>query len=86
MTKPHFRLRLVKEDRPLAPLSRAEKVAKAIDFLRSRNRYVLDKGAIRPKWGVAGEPKRNAQRVSYRSVPTLMERFAETISTLWSGK
>ncbi len=45
MSKPHFRLRLVKEDRPLRPLSRAEKLESAIAFLRERRIYVLDKGS-----------------------------------------
>ena len=86
MTKPHI-LRLVPAAaRPLANLSRAEKLHNAIGWLRQRGRYVLDQGSTAPKWGVAGEPKRVAQRLTYRSAPTLIERFAETISTLWSGQ
>lgn len=57
MVKPHLRLRLVKpRERPLAPLSRAEKLAQAIGWLRQRGRYVLDTGTPKPKWGVPGDP------------------------------
>lgn len=57
--KPRIRLRLVTPaNRPLGPLSRAEKLAKAIAFLRARNRYVLDKGSERPAWGVPGTPRK----------------------------
>ena len=50
------RLRLVpSQDRPLGPLTRAEKLALAIAYLRDRNLYVLDRWARRPQWGVAGE-------------------------------
>lgn len=80
MSKPRIKLRLV----PPAPAT--DKLASAIAYLRERNLYVLDKGARKPKWGIAGEPKREHQRVIYRAAPTVMERFAETISTLWSGK
>jgi len=52
MGKPRIRLRLVAKERPLAALSRAEKLASAIGWLRSRNRYVLDTDSVRPKWGV----------------------------------
>ena len=48
--KPHLRLVRVKQ-RPLANLSRAEKLANAIAYLRSRNRYILD-GATKPDWGI----------------------------------
>lgn len=34
------------------PQTRAEKLAAAIGYLRSRNLYVLDKGAQKPSWGV----------------------------------
>lgn len=51
MTKPHLRLVRVKA-RPLAALSRAEKLANAIAFLRARNRYVLDAHSRRPAWGI----------------------------------
>ena len=43
MTKPHLRLVRVKE-RPLATLTKAEKLANAIAFLRERRIYVLDRG------------------------------------------
>lgn len=53
MTKPRMKLRLVPSiERPLAVLSRAEKLAHAVAWLRSRNRYVLDVGSRRPAWGV----------------------------------
>lgn len=39
------------------PASRADKLAAAIGWLRSRNRYVLDRGAKKPGWGVPGQPK-----------------------------
>ena len=60
MTKPRIRLRIVPkpEERPLAPLTRAEKLASAIAFLRERGAYVLDKGARRPSWGVPGSPRK----------------------------
>lgn len=51
------RLRLVTPARPLAHLSRAEKLSKAIAYLRERNLYVLDIGAQAPKWGVPGRGK-----------------------------
>ncbi len=58
MVKTRMKLRLVTPaERPLAPLSRAEKLAKAIGWLRARNRYVLDQGASKPGWGVPGLPK-----------------------------
>jgi hypothetical protein len=58
--KPHFRLRLVRQqERPLAPLTRAEKLAQAINFLRSRNRYILDQGAAKPAWGRPGMPHKD---------------------------
>ena len=34
----------------------AEKLAKAILYLRSRNLYVLDKGSKKPGWGTPGAP------------------------------
>ncbi len=50
------RLRIVREpERPLAALSRAEKLAKAIAYLRQRGKYVLDIGSAKPRWGVCGE-------------------------------
>ena len=50
--KPRMKLRLVPASaRPLGPLSRAEKLVKAIAWLRGRRRYVLDPGTPRPKWG-----------------------------------
>lgn len=51
MSKPRFKLRLVTQDRPLAKLSHAEKLASAIAYLRSRNRYILDRTA-KPAWGI----------------------------------
>lgn len=56
MSKPRFKLHLVPKQRPLAALSRAEKLAAAIGYLRGRNRYVLDAGSRRPAWGVPGDP------------------------------
>ena len=57
--KPRMKLRLVAPvERPLGPLSRAEKLAKAIAWLRARNRYVLDKGSEKPQWGVPGTPRK----------------------------
>lgn len=53
---PHLRL-VQPADRPLANLSRAEKLAKAIAYLRERNLYVLDRGTRAPKWGVPGRGK-----------------------------
>lgn len=53
--KPRIRLRLVPQQRPLGPLTRAEKLAKAIAFLRTRGRYVLDAGSPKPRWGKAHE-------------------------------
>ena len=54
--KVRFKLRIVpRESRPLANLSRAEKLAKAIAFLRERNRYILDQRTQRPAWGVPGD-------------------------------
>ena len=51
------RLRLVRPAlRPLAKLSRAEKLAAAIAYLRRRGIYVLDQDTPRPKWGVPGAP------------------------------
>ncbi len=56
--KPHFRLRLVApKERPLAPLSRAEKLAQAKAYLQRRGIYILDKGTPKPQWGVPGTPK-----------------------------
>ena len=50
------RLRLVRSgERPLAKLSRAEKLAAAIAYLRRRNKYVLDRGTPAPKWGIPGK-------------------------------
>ena len=55
--KPRIRLRIVAPaERPLAPLTRAEKLVAAVAWLRSRGRYVLDQGSRQPKWGVPGEP------------------------------
>ncbi len=79
MSKPRIKLRVVSDAPPV------DKLSAAIAYLRARNLYVLDAGSKAPKWGVAGEPERNNARVSYRAAPTIMERFAETISTLWSG-
>ena len=60
--KPHLRLRLVRSPRPLGPLTRAEKLAVAIKFLRERGLYVLDIGARRPKWGTPNElPKEDTR-------------------------
>ena len=85
--KPHIRLRLVPSaERPLGPLSRAEKIAKAIAFLRSRNRYVLDIGSEKPKWGHPGEPPRALPAVEQRGMPTFFERIAERLANAWSGK
>ena len=91
--KPRIKLRVVPpavqrpaEHIPVPVLSDAEKLAEAIAWLRQRGRYVLDRGTPAPKWGVAGEPKRVPQRIIYRSAPTIMERFAETISTLWRAQ
>lgn len=50
--KPRIRLRLVAADRPLAALTRAEKLAAAIGWLRSRNCYVLDANSRKPGWGI----------------------------------
>ena len=50
VVKPHIKLRLV--PRPLAKLSRAEKLANAIAWLRARNRYVMDANSRRPSWGI----------------------------------
>ena len=63
MSKPHFRLRLVKpRERPLAPLSRAEKLANAKVYLQQRGIYVLDRGTPRPKWGTPNElPKEDTR-------------------------
>ena len=47
-------------DRPLANLSKAEKIAQAIGYLRSRGLYVLDQGTPRPKWGISGEVPKDA--------------------------
>ena len=52
----NIHLRLVpSQDRPLGPLTRAEKLALAIAYLRDRNLYLLDRDTHRPNWGVAGE-------------------------------
>jgi hypothetical protein len=40
-----------KSERPLGPLTIAEKRAKAIAYLRKQGIYVLDRGARKPKWG-----------------------------------
>ncbi len=61
--KPHLRLIRVKE-RPLGPLTRAEKLAKAIGWLRSRNRYILDQGAKQPGWGIPGSVKKQCLQFS----------------------
>ena len=50
-----FRLRLVKPterapDKPLRVLTMAEKRLRAIQWLRSRNKYVLDRNSVAPKW------------------------------------
>ena len=82
MTKPNFKLRLVPRSRPLAALSRAEKIAAAIGYLRSRGRYVLDAGSRRPSWGVPGDPTVKPQKVNYRSAPTFFGRIAEMIKAL----
>ena len=51
-----MKLRLVAPaERPLAPLSRAEKLARAQAYLQRRGIYILDRGTPKPKWGVAGE-------------------------------
>lgn len=57
--KPHFRLRVVKtKERPLAPLSRAEKLAQAKAYLQRRRPlaplglYILTKGTPKPSWGL----------------------------------
>ena len=56
MTKPHIRLRLVpRSERPLAALSKAEKLAQAKAYLQRRGLWILDRGTPRPGWGVAGE-------------------------------
>ena len=49
------RLKLVDGQPIPLPKSRADKLASAIGWLRSRNRYVLDKGARKPTWGIPGE-------------------------------
>lgn len=60
--KPHLRLVRTKQ-RPLANLSRAEKLARAIAYLRNelptrnqtgRNLYLLDQGTP-AKWGIPGK-------------------------------
>jgi len=55
VSKPRFKLRLVPRERPLAPLSRAEKLASAIGYLRARGKYLLDAGTPKPRWGIAGD-------------------------------
>ena len=84
--KPRIRLRLVAAERPLAPLSRAEKLAQAKAYLQRKGLYVLDRGTPKPKWGVPGEPPRAVMRDAYRTVPTLLERMGESIRTLWGMK
>ena len=85
--KPRIRLHLVEsQERPLAPLTRAEKLAKAIAWLRSRNRYVLDRGSERPKWGVPGEMEKRRIEGSYHGMPTLLERIADRFRIAWKGK
>ena len=50
------RLRLVLPDgRPLANLSRAEKLAQAIAYLQRRGLYIMDRNTPRPKWGTPNE-------------------------------
>ena len=51
------RLKLVDGQPIPLPVTRADKLAAAIGWLRSRNRYVLDQGAVKPSWGVPGTPK-----------------------------
>jgi len=93
--KPHFRLRLVKpRERPLGPLTRAEKLARARAFLQGtgefsylkRNIYLLDPGTPKPKWGVAGDPPKPLYKDGYRSLPNIIERMASGIRDLWSAK
>lgn len=51
------RLKLVDGQPTPLPASREDKLAAAIGYLRSRNLYVLDRGAQKPSWGVPGTPK-----------------------------
>lgn len=50
-------LRIVKpQDRPLAKLSQAEKLAQAKAYVQRKGIYILDKGTPKPKWGRPGLP------------------------------
>ena len=64
-----LRLCLVKADRPLGPLTRAEKLARAKAWLQSRGRYILDRGTPKPAWGIAGEipPEASAELARYET-------------------
>lgn len=85
--KPHFKLHLVTPaERPLGPLSRAEKLANAKAYLQRRGLYILDRGTPKPKWGLAGEPPRAAYKDGYRSLPNFLERMHEGIRALWRGQ
>ena len=51
--KPRIRLRLVpRSERPLANISRAEKLAQAKAYLQRRGIYILDQGTPKPTWGI----------------------------------
>ena len=88
--KPRFKLRLVKPERPLGPLSRAEKVARAKAYLQRKGEfarlgasiYVFDRGTPKPKWGVPGEPAIRTQKVSYRAQSSFFERVADFIKVI----
>jgi hypothetical protein len=71
------KLRLVRPaERPLANLTRAEKLTAAIGFLRERNRYLLDSGSAKPKWGVQWEiPTMPATNVTIDQPRSLLERL-----------
>ena len=86
MSKPRFKLRLVNAERPLAPLSRAEKLAQAKAYLQRRGIYILDQGSPKPRWGTPGEPPRILPAVEQRGVPNFLQRIAERFATAWHGK
>lgn len=68
MSKPRFKLRLVKKERPLGPLTRAEKLAAAIGYLRERGLYLLDRGTPRPRWGLPNEQPRELNEALARKI------------------
>jgi len=53
--KPRMKLRLVPQERPLAPLTRAEKLTQAKAYLQRRGLYILDRGTPKPKWGLSND-------------------------------